>query len=111
MSESSDGHGEPIGLIGGIGLTEVHVYAQRPAPDGSFSGCPHVHVVATSREPLGIDGEVAWRVPSLAVPDGTTTVAELAQSPAVQLFVERATAAQPRFTLTERNSAAVLQIC
>jgi len=35
----------PIGLIGGIGLTEVHVYAQRPAPDGMFSGCPHVHAV------------------------------------------------------------------
>lgn len=36
---------KPIGLIGGIGLTEVHVYAQRAAPDGLFSGCPHVHAV------------------------------------------------------------------
>lgn len=36
---------KPIGLIGGIGLTEVHVYAQRPAPDGLYSGCPHVHAV------------------------------------------------------------------
>lgn len=45
MSTSSDGHDEPVGLIGGIGLTEVHVYAQRPAPDGLFSGCPHVHAV------------------------------------------------------------------
>jgi len=45
VSASSDGHDEPVGLIGGIGLTEVHVYAQRPAPDGSFSGCPHVHAV------------------------------------------------------------------
>lgn len=35
----------PLGLIGGIGLTEVHVYAQRRAPDGAFSGCPHVHAV------------------------------------------------------------------
>jgi len=35
----------PIGLIGGIGLTEVTVYCQRPAPDGVFSGCPHVHAV------------------------------------------------------------------
>jgi len=35
----------PLGLIGGIGLTEVHVYNQRPAPDGRFSGCPHVHAV------------------------------------------------------------------
>ncbi len=35
----------PIGMIGGIGLTEVHVYAQHRAPDGEFSGCPHVHAV------------------------------------------------------------------
>jgi mannose-6-phosphate isomerase-like protein (cupin superfamily) len=40
-----DGPDQHIGLIGGIGLTEVHVYAQRPAPDGLFSGCPHVHAV------------------------------------------------------------------
>jgi mannose-6-phosphate isomerase-like protein (cupin superfamily) len=42
---STDGASHPTGLIGGIGLTEVHVYAQRPAPDGKFSGCPHVHAV------------------------------------------------------------------
>lgn len=50
----TDGHGQGIGptdalgrlgLIGGIGLTEVSVYTQRPAPDGHFSGCPHVHAV------------------------------------------------------------------
>ncbi|RYG69632.1 cupin domain-containing protein [bacterium] len=47
MSElrTNDGDAQPLGLIGGIGLTEVHVYAQRPAPDGLFSGCPHVHAV------------------------------------------------------------------
>jgi mannose-6-phosphate isomerase-like protein (cupin superfamily) len=32
-------------LIGGVGMTEVHVYAHRTAPDGTFSGCPHVHAV------------------------------------------------------------------
>lgn len=42
---SPSGENQPIGLIGGIGLTEVHVYAQRAAPDGAFSGCPHVHAV------------------------------------------------------------------
>lgn len=42
---ANDGDAQPLGLIGGIGLTEVHVYAQRPAPDGAFSGCPHVHAV------------------------------------------------------------------
>lgn len=36
---------ESTALIGGIGLTEVHVYAQHRAPDGQFSGCPHIHAV------------------------------------------------------------------
>jgi mannose-6-phosphate isomerase-like protein (cupin superfamily) len=40
-----EGVAQRLGLIGGIGLTEVHVYAQRAAPDGRFSGCPHVHAV------------------------------------------------------------------
>jgi mannose-6-phosphate isomerase-like protein (cupin superfamily) len=35
----------PLGLIGGIGLSEVNVYSQRAAPDGTFSGCPHVHAI------------------------------------------------------------------
>lgn len=35
----------PAGLIGGLGMTEVHVYAQCPAPDGQCSGCPHVHAI------------------------------------------------------------------
>lgn len=43
--QTSTGQSRPVGLIGGIGLTEVHVYCQRPAPDGMFSGCPHVHAV------------------------------------------------------------------
>ena len=42
---TADGDGEPLGLIGGIGLTEINVYAQRPGPDGRFGGCPHVHAV------------------------------------------------------------------
>jgi mannose-6-phosphate isomerase-like protein (cupin superfamily) len=42
---TSSGESRPVGLIGGIGLTEVHVYCQRPSPDGKFSGCPHVHAV------------------------------------------------------------------
>ncbi len=44
-TQQLEGKTQALGLIGGIGLTEVHVYAQRPAPDGKFSGCPHVHAV------------------------------------------------------------------
>ncbi len=44
-TQQLEGKTQALGLIGGIGLTEVHVYAQHPAPDGKFSGCPHVHAV------------------------------------------------------------------
>src|SRR5207248_1311239 len=75
--------------------------------------CPEVRVLATSREALGITGEIAWRVPSLAVPDPQRLppFAELEQNPAVRLFVERAAAVQSQFVLIERNAAAVAQVC
>jgi non-specific serine/threonine protein kinase len=74
--------------------------------------CADLHVLATSREALGLTGEVAWRVPSLPVPAANQqyTLAELAAIPAVQLMVERATAVQPHFGLTERNASAIAQI-
>jgi non-specific serine/threonine protein kinase len=81
--------------------------------DELMHSCAHLKVLATSREALGLNGEVAWRVPSLQVPDAhqQLTVEELGANPAVQLFVERATALLPSFTLTERSAAATAQIC
>jgi len=78
--------------------------------------CPHLEILATSREVLGIVGETAWWVPSLAVPAESQPVAtdrltSLGQSEAVRLFVERARASVPTFALTERNAGAVVQIC
>jgi hypothetical protein len=70
--------------------------------------CPHLHIVATSREPLGIVGETAWRVPSLSLPVSLGPVPSLPEaqrSEAVRLFQERAAAAQPGFMLNERNIA------
>jgi predicted ATPase len=52
--------------------------------DGLLRSCPHLRVLATSREPLGLEGELVWQVPSLATDD---------DAPAVRLFVERAEAA------------------
>src|SRR5439155_9913481 len=58
-------------------------------------------------------GEMAWRVQSLGVPkaESDATPEQLLSGPAVQLFVQRAIAAQPRFALTARNASAVVQIC
>jgi non-specific serine/threonine protein kinase len=81
--------------------------------DGLMHSCARLKVLATSREALGLAGEVAWRVPSLQVPDAHRqfTLQELGINPAVQLFVERATALLPSFTLTERSASATAQIC
>jgi len=80
--------------------------------------CPGVRILATSREALGITGETAWAVPALAVPDPAhlppgqaTLVRVLAGYEGVQLFVERAQAAQKGFTLTAGGAAAVAQVC
>ncbi|MGH2587895.1 MAG: ATP-binding protein [Dehalococcoidia bacterium] len=70
--------------------------------------CPHLEVVATSREPLGISGETLWRVPPLSLPNQTTDVAA---ADAVQLFVERARQHRPDFSLTQVNESAVAEIC
>jgi predicted ATPase/class 3 adenylate cyclase len=72
----------------------------------------HLRILATSREPLGIAGEVAWRVPSLPVPPASVRPAleEAGQFASVRLFAERAAAADPAFVLSAQNSAAVVQI-
>ena len=69
--------------------------------------CPRLKIMASSREALGVAGETAYRVPSLSLPDAQN----LTQCESVQLFIERATAAQSRFALTESNARAVAQIC
>jgi predicted ATPase/DNA-binding SARP family transcriptional activator len=85
--------------------------------------CPHLRILATSREPLGIGGEQTYRVPSLSMPGvqafRRSGVREgLAEAPeqlldydAVRLFVERAATAKTGFALTAENAAAVAQIC
>jgi predicted ATPase len=81
--------------------------------DVLLCACPELHGLATSREALGITGEVAWHVPPLPVPDPERLplLAELGQNPAVRLFVERAAAVRPDFKLTERNAGALAQVC
>ncbi|XVQ10273.1 BTAD domain-containing putative transcriptional regulator [Spirillospora sp. CA-255316] len=92
---------------------------------------PGLRVLATSREPLGLAGEVVWNVPPLDVPDAPARrapgrasgdgsgddaepvpdVEELARSSAVRLFVERASAAARGFRLDEDSAVAVAVLC
>ena len=75
--------------------------------------CPRLHVLVTSRQPLGITGEHVLPVHPLAVPEDPSAgdlVTALAHG-AVGLFVERASAAVPGFRLTDGNVEAVFGIC
>ncbi len=75
--------------------------------------CPNLRILVTSRELLSVAGEVAWRVPPLSLPDPRAIPAteSLTQYEAIRLFLERAAAALPTFTLTNQNARAVVQIC
>ncbi len=75
--------------------------------------CPRLHILATSREALGIAGETTWRVPSLLVPDPQDLVPSerLPDYEAVRLFIDRATSALPSFPVTDQNVRAVAKIC
>jgi predicted ATPase len=75
--------------------------------------CPELRVLATSREALGIVGEVAWPIPSLSLPDlrRLPDIGSLPRYEAPRLFVERAEAVKPTFALTEQNATAVAQVC
>ena len=96
--------------------------------DALLSHCPSLHVMATSRQPLGLTGEVVWRVPSLPFPPpsrnplsagqgaGKTRaekdeISILVEYPAVRLFVERARHTRPDLPITLSVVKTIAQIC
>ena len=97
-----------------------HVAAAGSLVTDLLRSCPQVTILITSRALLSLTGEHAFVVPPLALPargadrpDTATLPApdELGQIEAVQLFVSRAQAAWPEFTLTAENAPAVAAIC
>jgi predicted ATPase len=84
---------------------------------GSFvlnllSACPSLRVLATSREPLGVEGERVFRVPPLVIPE---RVAQLSASyalryPAIMLFVERARSSNPGFIIDDAIAPAIAEV-
>jgi predicted ATPase/class 3 adenylate cyclase len=75
-------------------------------------GCPNLHLLSTSREPLGIDGERIFRVPSLSIPkEDAVTASDVGVSEAVTLFVERARTHTVGFSLTGDSAPLVAAIC
>ena len=76
-------------------------------------GTQALRIVSTSREALGVSGEIVCRVPSLSLPEATPSVpvAALAYCEATQLFIERARAFDSAFTPTPDNADAIARIC
>jgi predicted ATPase len=81
--------------------------------DTLLHACPGLKILASSREALGIAGEVPFRLPSLSTPDihHLPPTQVLLQYEAVRLFIERATTALSTFTVTDGNAPAIAQVC
>jgi predicted ATPase/DNA-binding SARP family transcriptional activator len=75
------------------------------------AGCPRVHIMATSREPLGVTGEHLFPVGPLAVGSPAAGIRDAPGIPALRLFADRASAVRPSFRLTAENLATVAEIC
>lgn len=74
---------------------------------------PELKILTTSRQRLGISGEMSWQVQTLARPASlaTPSTAQLQAFPAVRLFVDRARAFQDSFAINDENSSAIAQVC
>ena len=81
--------------------------------DSLLDSCPYVSIMATSREGLGVEGEVTWPVPPLNTPDPqrSPTVEELERSESARLFLARARNRDPSFAFTPGSAQAVAEVC
>jgi predicted ATPase/class 3 adenylate cyclase len=72
-----------------------------------------LYILATSREPLGVAGETVWCIPPLVTPnlDEDLSIEKFVQLESVRLFMERAAAVKPQFTITRQNMPIIAQIC
>jgi len=78
-----------------------------------LNSCPRLRLLATSREALGVAGEVVWQVPPLSLPEArrALTPEDLSGFESARLFVERALYRPPAFVLSPHNAGAVAEIC
>jgi predicted ATPase/class 3 adenylate cyclase/DNA-binding CsgD family transcriptional regulator len=75
-------------------------------------GALGVRILVTAREPLAVEGEFTWRIPSLTLPvDDAHELAAIEACDAVRLFAERARAARSDFVLDQETSPVVARIC
>jgi predicted ATPase len=104
---------EPLELLLVLDNCEHLIGATASLVDSLLRGAPRLTVLATSREPLRVPGEVVFRVPSLGIPDPDREEEPnaLLRYEAVRLFVERAGAVAPGFVLDHETAPGVARIC
>ena len=90
-----------------------HVVAAAPEVASLLTTCPYLTLLVTSRDVLRLSGEHGFPVPPLTLPDpnGIPPVADLMAFEAIRLFLARAQAVHPGFSLTVANAATVAAIC
>lgn len=110
----------PAGLVEHLRATELVLLMDNcehlidtaaRAAEALLQSCPRVTLLATSREPLRVAGEVQVHLQPLPVPTASDTVETIASTPSVALFVERAAAATGGFRLTQDNTPQVVAVC
>ena len=81
--------------------------------DALLDSCANLRILATSREALGVPGEIRWNVPALSAPDlrRSPSVGDLEIYESVRLFAERARHRDSSFALTATNARPVAEIC
>lgn len=97
LAASRDGNARPLFIV--LDGCEHATVAVAGVAERLLADCPAVSVVATSREPLGVEGERAWQVPPLG------------QAHAARLFEDRARLVASSFTVTDANREAVAHVC
>ncbi|MGV9612215.1 protein kinase domain-containing protein [Nocardia xishanensis] len=103
----------PLELLLVLDNCEQMIEAVAELAESLLRACPHVKILATSREAMDIGGESVYPVPPLEFPDPTSELSlrGVARYDAVTLFAERAASAVPGFELTEDNRHSVAGIC
>ena len=90
-----------------------HLLGAAPLLAELLALAPGLKILVTSRAALRVQGEKEFALPPLGLPDrkATSSLASLAECPAIALFLQRAAAVKPEFTLTTENASAVTEIC
>jgi predicted ATPase/class 3 adenylate cyclase len=103
----------PRSLLLVLDNCEHLLVASAQLAEALLRACPNLRILSSSREALGIAGEMAYRVPSLSLPElqRLPSVEALTQFEAVRLFVDRAVASLPSFALNDQNAMMVAQVC